>query len=276
MRLYILTFLALLAFAANSILNRWALLDGATGPITFAFVRVLSGATFLWLIVAVNDHKWRPKFHIFSSVSLSIYIICFSIAYLNLGIGIGAVVLFGAVQFTMFGLAALTSEEITLWRILGAIISFSGVCVLFFPNETFEIKINEMLIMILAAAGWGVYSFLGKNAKEPLLETTQNLIWAIPFVSIFFILSPDGIGVKGFILAILSGAITSGLGYVIWYSILPFLKTSFAAILQLSVPLMAAIAGVLFFSEEMTMELVFATILVILGTFVSLIKRQRK
>ena len=274
MRLYILTFLALLAFAANSILNRWALLDGVTGPITFAFVRVLSGATFLWLIVAVNDHKWRPKFHIFPSISLSIYIICFSIAYLNLGIGIGAVVLFGAVQFTMFGLAALTSEEITLWRILGAIISFSGVCVLFFPNETFEIKINEMLIMILAAAGWGVYSFLGKNAKEPLLETTQNLIWAIPFVSIFSILSPDGIGVKGFILAILSGAITSGLGYVIWYSILPFLKTSFAAILQLSVPLMAAIAGVLFFSEEMTMELVFATILVILGTFVSLIKRQ--
>ena len=276
MRLYILTFLALLAFAANSILNRWALLDGVTGPITFAFVRVLSGATFLWLIVAVNDHKWRPKFHIFPSVSLSIYIICFSIAYLNLGIGIGAVVLFGAVQFTMFGLAALTSEEITLWRILGAIISFSGVCVLFLPTETFEIKINEMLIMILAAAGWGVYSFLGKNAKEPLLETTQNLIWAIPFVSIFFFISPDGIGVKGLILAILSGAITSGLGYVIWYSILPFLKTSFAAILQLSVPLMAAIAGVLFFSEEMTMELVFATILVILGTFVSLIKRQGK
>ena len=274
MRLFILTFLALLAFAANSILNRWALLDGATGPMTFAFVRVLSGAIFLWLIVAVNDHKWRPKFHIFPSVSLSIYIICFSIAYLNLGIGIGAVVLFGAVQFTMFGLAALTSEEITLWRILGAIISFSGVCVLFFPNETFEIKINEMLIMILAAAGWGVYSFLGKNAKEPLLETTQNLIWAIPFVSIFFFISPDGIGVKGLILAILSGAITSGLGYVVWYSILPFLKTSFAAILQLSVPLMAAIAGVLFFSEEMTMELVFATILVILGTFVSLIKRQ--
>tara|TARA_Y100000385_G_scaffold14662_1_gene14964 strand:- start:1545 stop:2369 length:825 start_codon:yes stop_codon:yes gene_type:complete len=274
MRLFILTFLALLAFAANSILNRWALLDGATGPMTFAFVRVLSGAIFLWLIVAVNDHKWRPKFKIFPSISLSIYIICFSIAYLNLGIGIGAVVLFGAVQFTMFGLAALTSEEITLWRILGAIISFSGVCVLFLPTETFEIKINEMLIMILAAAGWGVYSFLGKNAKEPLLETTQNLIWAIPFVSIFFFISPDGIGVKGLILAILSGAITSGLGYVVWYSILPFLKTSFAAILQLFVPLMAAIAGVLFFSEEMTVELVFATILVILGTFVSLIKRQ--
>ena len=113
MRLFILTFLALLAFAANSILNRWALLDGATGPMTFAFVRVLSVAIFLWLIVAVNDHKWRPKFHIFPSVSLSIYIICFSIAYLNLGIGIGAVVLFGAVQFTMFGLAALTSEEIS-------------------------------------------------------------------------------------------------------------------------------------------------------------------
>ena len=89
MRLFILTFLALLAFAANSILNRWALLDGATGPMTFAFVRVLSGAIFLWLIVAVKDHKWRPKFHIFPSVSLSIYIICFSIAYLNLGIGIG-------------------------------------------------------------------------------------------------------------------------------------------------------------------------------------------
>ena len=276
MRLFILTFLALLAFSANSILNRWALLDGATGPITFAFVRVLSGALFLWLIVALNDKNWRPKFKIFPSISLAIYITCFSIAYLNLGIGIGAVVLFGAVQFTMFGLAALSSEEISPWRILGALISFSGVCILFLPNETFDIKINEMLVMILAAIGWGVYSFLGKNATEPLLETTQNLVWAIPFVSIFFIISPDGIGAKSFMLAIISGAITSGLGYVIWYSILPFLKTSFAAILQLSVPLMAAIAGVLFFSEKMTIELVFATILVILGTFVSLIKIQRK
>lgn len=276
MRLYFFTSIALLAFAANSILNRWALLDGATGAVSFALIRVLSGAIFLWILVAFNDLKWRPKFQVFPSFFLSIYILCFSLAYLNLGIGIGAVVLFGVVQLTMFGLAAFVSEKITLWRILGAIISFSGVCVLFLPNESLDIKINDILVMTLAAIGWGVYSFLGKSAAKPLLETTQNLVWAIPFVGIYFIFSPDGIGIKGFLLAVLSGAITSGLGYVIWYSILPSLKTSFAAILQLSVPIIAALVGVLFFSEKITMELFFATFLVILGTFVSLIKKQRK
>ena len=108
MRLIVLTLLALLAFAGNSILNRWALLDNSTGPITFSFVRVVSGATFLWIIVAASNYKWRPKIQIFKAVSLAVYILCFSIAYLNLGIGIGAIVLFGGVQFTMFSLAALT------------------------------------------------------------------------------------------------------------------------------------------------------------------------
>ena len=276
MRLIVLTLLALLAFAGNSILNRWALLDNSTGPVTFSFVRVVSGATFLWIIVAASNYKWRPKIQIFQAVSLAVYILCFSIAYLNLGIGIGAIVLFGGVQFTMFGLAALTSEKITVWRIIGALISFTGLCVLFLPNEILILNANAMWIMIAAAIGWGAYSFLGKNAKNPLLETTQNLVWATPIVGIFFVFWHDGISFNGFILAIISGAITSGLGYIIWYSVLPSLKTSLAAILQLSVPIIAALAGVIFFSEAMTLELILAIILVIIGTFVSLIQVREK
>jgi drug/metabolite transporter (DMT)-like permease len=130
--------------------------------------------------------------------------------------------------------------------------------------------------MIAAAIGWGAYSFLGKNAKNPLLETTQNLVWATPIVGIFFVFWHDGISFNGFILAIISGAITSGLGYIIWYSVLPSLKTSLAAILQLSVPIIAALAGVIFFSEAMTLELILAIILVIIGTFVSLIQVREK
>ena len=276
MRLILLTLLALLAFAGNSILNRWALLDNTTGPITFSFIRVISGAIFLWIIVTATNYSWRPKIQIFQAVSLAVYILCFSIAYLNLGIGIGAIVLFGGVQFTMFGLAALASEKITIWRIFGAIISFSGLYVLFMPNEIYVLNASAMWIMIAAAIGWGVYSFLGKNSKNPLLETTQNLVWATPIVGIFFIFSRDGISLNGCILAIISGAITSGLGYIIWYSVLPSLKTSLAAILQLLVPIIAALAGVIFFSEIMTLELILAIILVITGTFVSLIRERKK
>ena len=276
MRLILLTLLALLAFAGNSILNRWALLDNTTGPITFSFIRVISGAIFLWIIVTATNYSWRPKIQIFQAVSLAVYILCFSIAYLNLGIGIGAIVLFGGVQFTMFGLAALASEKITIWRIFGAIISFSGLYILFMPNEIYVLNASAMWIMIAAAIGWGVYSFLGKNSKNPLLETTQNLVWATPIVGIFFIFSRDGISLNGCILAIISGAITSGLGYIIWYSVLPSLKTSLAAILQLLVPIIAALAGVIFFSEIMTLELILAIILVITGTFVSLIRERKK
>ena len=276
MRLTLLTLLALLAFAGNSILNRWALLDNTTGPITFSFIRVISGAIFLWIIVTATNYSWRPKIQIFQAVSLAVYILCFSIAYLNLGIGIGAIVLFGGVQFTMFGLAALASEKITIWRIFGAIISFSGLYILFMPNEIYVLNASAMWIMIAAAIGWGVYSFLGKNSKNPLLETTQNLVWATPIVGIFFIFSRDGISLNGCILAIISGAITSGLGYIIWYSVLPSLKTSLAAILQLLVPIIAALAGIIFFSEIMTLELILAIILVITGTFVSLIRERKK
>ena len=146
MRLIILTFLALLAFASNSILNRWALLDGTTGPLTFSFVRVSSGAVLLWIIVASKNINWRPKFQILPSISISVYMLCFSIAYLNLGIGIGAVILFGGVQFTMFGLAAFFGEKITLWRIVGATISFSGLCVLFLTNERLDLNISAMSV----------------------------------------------------------------------------------------------------------------------------------
>ena len=176
----------------------------------------------------------------------------------------------------MFGLALLTSEKINVWRIIGALISFIGLCVLFLPNEIPILNASAMWIMIAAAIGWGVYSFLGKNAKNPLLETTQNLVWATPIVGIFFVFWHDGISFNGFILAIISGAITSGLGYIIWYSVLPSLKTSLAAILQLSVPIIAALAGVIFFSEAMTLELILAIILVIIGTFVSLIQVREK
>jgi drug/metabolite transporter (DMT)-like permease len=147
---------------------------------------------------------------------------------------------------------------------------------LFLPNEILILNANAMWIMIAAAIGWGVYSFLGKNAKNPLLETTQNLVWATPIVGFFFVFWHDGISFSGFILAIISGAITSGLGYIIWYSVLPSLKTSLAAILQLSVPIIAALAGVIFFSEAMTLELILAIILVIIGTFVSLIQVREK
>ena len=275
MRLTILTLTALVAFAANSFISRWALLDASTGPISFSLLRLCSGAVLLWVLVANRANVWRPVFKPISAIALFVYATSFSVAYVSLDAGLGALVLFGGVQLTMFLLALLWREEIDLFRILGAMISFLGLCLLLLPNGTLDLNFYSLILMLLAAIGWGLYTFIGHSSSDPLLETAQNFVWATPLAVLMYVIMPDELDAKGAILAMFSGAVTSGIGYAVWYAVLPRFQSTTAAILQLSVPLIAALLGYLFLAEVLTWRLGFAAGLVFLGTIVALRQRRR-
>lgn len=276
MRSIILTLFALVAFAANSFLNRWALLDADTGPISFSVLRLFSGAVLLWFLVVARSSVWWPAFKPLSAISLFVYATSFSLAYVSLDVGLGALVLFGGVQITLFLLAVMWREEIDSFRILGATISFLGLCFLLMPSSIHNLNFYSLIFMLLAAMGWGLYTFKGHSSSDPLLETAQNFVWATPLALVVYAIMPDALDTKGAILAIVSGAVTSGIGYAVWYAVLPSFKSTTAAILQLSVPLIAAFLGYLFLAEALTWKLGFATGLVILGAIVGLSYRRPK
>ena len=210
-----------------------------------------------------------------AAISLFVYATSFSVAYVSLDAGLGALVLFGGVQLTLFLFALLWREEIDLFRILGAMISFLGLCFLLVPIGTLDLNFYSLILMLLAAIGWGLYTFIGRSSSNPLMETAQNFVWATPMAVLMYIILPDELGVKGAILAIFSGAVTSGIGYAVWYAVLPRFQSTTAAILQLSVPLIAAFLGYLFLAEVLTWRLGFAAGLVFLGTLVALRQRHR-
>lgn len=270
MRLLLMILFTLIAFAANSVLNRGALVDGSTGPMAYSVVRLLSGALVLWVLVAVQNGFWRPRLHPVSAIALTTYIISFSIAYVTLDAGLGALILFGGVQLTMFILALFVREKVRWPAYVGAFVSFGGLCVLFLPSAELHIDVVSVGIMICGAMGWGAYSFIGKGSSDPMVETAQNFVWALPLAVIAFSLSPDAITIYGATLGVMSGAVTSSIGYALWYSILPKLRTSSAAVLQLSVPILASVAGIIFLDEFFTWQLGIATILVITGTCITL------
>ena len=270
MRLIILTSFALIAFAGNSLINRWALLDGSTGPLSFTALRLCSGALLLWLLVAARSGLWWPKFNPISATALFIYAIGFSLAYVSLDVGWGALVLFGGVQLTMFSLAVLSNQEVGLSRIFGAIISFVGLCFLLMPNSAVNINFFSLAFMFLAAIAWGLYTYRGHSSSNPLSDTAQNFFWAAPFSIILYFITQDDLETKGAMLAVVSGTVTSGIGYAVWYAVLPKFRSTTAAILQLLVPLIAAGFGSLFLAEALTWQLAFATAFVFFGTFVAL------
>lgn len=273
MRLFLLVSLTMIAFAANSVLNRMALNQGAIDPAGFALVRLFSGAIFLWAATL-----WKGG-HMTTSgtwgvLSLSAYMLGFSFAYLSLGTGIGALILFGGVQITMFLGALFSRENLPPARWIGAAIAFSGLVYLLWPQgaETFEISTMGAAMMVLAAVGWGVYSLLGRHAVDPLATTAGNFVYAIPLALIAVAVtypqahySPSGV-----LLAVLSGVVTSGMGYALWYAVLPRIPASIAAISMLTVPVIASLGGVVLVGESLGLKLVIATALVIVGVLVSL------
>ncbi len=268
----------MVAFAANSVLNRWALLDGETGPAAFQALRVFSGALCLGVLLSIRSGtpKLMAKGRALGTGALLTYMVGFSYAYVALDAGVGALILFGGVQITMFSGAVLGGERPPAARWLGSLIAFGGLVWLLWPGAAGAPSIGPAALMTAAALGWGIYSLAGRGARDPLADTGANFICAAPLALLVWAVLPDDLTMTGALLAVLSGAVTSGLGYALWYSVLPRLGAAVAALAQLTVPVIATLGGVLLLGEVATVRLVFASLVVLGGVAFGVLGGQRR
>lgn len=272
----ILTAVAMVAFAANSVLCRLALGAGLIDAASFASIRVLAGAAVLALVLAwrrpavAGTADWR------SVVALFVYMAFFSFAYLSLSAGTGALVLFGAVQLTMFTVALRRGEHFSLVSWLGLLLAVAGLVYLVAPGITAPDPVGAAL-MAVAGIAWGTYSLFGRAARNPVAATAWNFIYSVPLAIVMSLLfvAHAAVTVRGAALAVTSGAIASGLGYVIWYAALRGLSATSAATVQLSAPVIAAIGGVVLLAEEVSLRLVLASIATLGGVALVLLQRRR-
>jgi drug/metabolite transporter (DMT)-like permease len=274
-RTVLLTIVAMLAFAANSLLCRLALGREVIDAASFASVRVISGAVTLGLIMLVRRRpQRRPSANWRSVVSLFVYVAFFSFAYRSLSAGTGALILFGAVQLTMFIIAQRHGEHFSMLSWGGLTAAVLGLIYLVSPGVTAPDP-RGAILMAIAGIAWGCYSLLGRRAADPLSATAGNFIYAVPLVVIVSVLfsSDFSVSLQGLALAAASGAVASGCGYVIWYAALPGLTATRAATVQLSVPVIAAFGGVALMSEAVTARLLLASAVTIGGVAIVLAQR---
>jgi drug/metabolite transporter (DMT)-like permease len=299
LRILFLTSLTMAAFASNSLLCRAALKETRIDAASFTFVRILSGAITLWAILQirrrlivdrtapplvdsssgwslVTGHWSLQSGNWISAIALFVYAVGFSFAYINLSAGTGALLLFGAVQATMILWGYRKGERLDLIQIVGIAVALTGLVILVFPGISAPPLIGAVF-MLVAGIAWGVYSLRGRNARDPIATTTDNFIRAVPFalltsLAMFSAVRLDSLGLT---YAIISGAVTSGLGYVIWYSALAELKAASAATVQLSVPVLAATGGIILLHEPISLRYVIASVAVLGGIALVVIEKQR-
>ena len=259
--------LAMLAFAANSVLNRMALTEAGMGPAAFAVIRVAAGAMMLGALVMARGGWARlsPKLNAVNALALAAYMLGFSYAYVSLDAGFGALILFGGVQITMFAGSVLGGDVIPPRRWLGAGVAFAGLAWLLWPEGAAAPSLSGAALMGVAAIGWGIYSLRGRGASDPLATTAVSFLLALIPAGIAVAMLPDSLTTYGVVLAILSGAVTSGLGYALWYAVLPGLSASSAGVVQLTVPVIAIAGGALLLAEPVSMRLMLASVLVLGG-----------
>ncbi|MCH1931186.1 DMT family transporter [Shewanella sp. A25] len=273
-RLLLLTSLTMLAFACNSILCRLALKDGSIDASSFTLIRLISGALMLWLLSVKNKQveeggSWS------SALALFTYAAGFSYAYINMTASMGALLLFGAVQTTMIGFGLFKKELFNKIQWLGLLSAASGLVFLLLPGLAAPPMFSSFL-MIIAGIAWGIYSILGKGAKHPIQVSAGNFIRTIPFCLLLMLLMLDqhSVSTVGIIYAVLSGALASGVGYAIWYSVLPQLSSTYAATVQLSVPLIAAVGGVLLLGEAFNIRLLVSSLAILGGIALVVLKKK--
>lgn len=268
------TVLALIAFAANSVLCRLALGHGAIDPASFATLRLAAGAGALLVLSRSTRSEAAPvKGSWLSAGTLFLYATCFSFAYSRLSAGTGALVLFGSVQLMMMIGALRAGEKPRALQWIGSGMAFAGLIYLVLPGLAAPSMAGATL-MVLAGLSWGSYSLLGRRATHPIAQTTSNFVRSLPLA-----LAVSAVSIRrahlepgGVLLAVLSGAVASALGYVLWYTALRGLTASRAAIVQLSVPLLAAAGGVMFLSETISLHLTLAALLILGGLALALVR----
>lgn len=278
----------MIAFAANSVIGRMAIGSGQTpliDPASYSAMRLISGALMLALLVAITESgsNRSPRFRSgswTSAFALFAYAVAFSYAYVALETGIGALILFACVQATMIGWALKEGDRPSRLEWVGLITAFGAFIWLISPGLSAPDPWAAAL-MALSGIAWGVYSLRGRGLPDPLKATADNFMRSLVFfIPLGVMVMVAGYGVhasgRGLLLATLSGAVTSGLGYALWYSVLKQIGATHGAIVQLTVPVIAAIGGTLFMAEGWSLRLVVSSLLILGGVAVAIIAKQRR
>ncbi|OUD09170.1 hypothetical protein BVC71_10730 [Marivivens niveibacter] len=268
---------AICALAANSVLIRMAVVDFGADPAQFAVVRVAAGALVLMsLATRGRAMVWpSPLRAAKGAIALAGYIIGFSIAYRSLDTGLGALILFGSVQLTIFAVVVVGGASIHRLQWIGTAIALAGLAYLLRPDGS-DVSYIDIALMIGAGVAWGAYTLLGRGVSDPIQNNAANFAIALPLVAPLLLISNGELGAGGLICAVLSGAIASGVGYAAWYTVVARIDAATAGIVQLSVPVIAAFGGLLFVNEPITLRLIVGAALVLGGIAVSVIPQMRK
>ncbi len=272
-----LTTFAMLAFAGNSLLCRIALKHTNIDAASFTTIRLLSGALMLWLIVQVRRSATHGNGNWLSAFALFAYAAAFSFAYVSLSAATGALLLFGAVQATMIGYGIWSGERFVKWQLVGLALAFGGIVGLLLPGLSAPPLLGSLL-MLSAGIAWGIYSLRGKGAGDPTKVTAGNFLRAVPIAAALSIVMfiANGLSLDaGVWYAVASGALASGVGYAIWYTALPSLKATHAATVQLSVPVIAALGGIVFLGEPITLRYVLASMAILGGIALVILEKQK-
>ncbi|WP_348772636.1 DMT family transporter [Shewanella sp. MMG014] len=281
----LLTVLAIIAFAANSVLSRLALAEEAIDAASFTAVRLITGALVLLIIVSVKSLSHGQSINLskvvkpvsgswFASIMLFIYAVTFSYAYISVDTGTGALILFGSVQLTMIAISLLFGTRLYLAEWVGILMAFSGLIYLVLPDVSSP-SFNGFILMTLSGVAWGVYTLKGRRSQAPIMDTAYNFACTLPLVLVLIIVAFDSFHFtyQGIILAAIAGGLTSAVGYSIWYIALKGLSATQAAVIQLSVPIIAAIGGVIFVAEPITYRLMISSLVVLGGILTVVIGR---
>ena len=274
--------LALLAFAGNSVLCRLALADQSIDPASFTIIRIASGTGALMFILVLKrtvsrsasvpanavQGSWWGALCLFSYAAL------FSFAYITLDTATGALILFGAVQFSIIGINIFHGNTPTLAETLGALLALFGLAYLLWP-ELSQPSLYSAMLMLASGVAWGCYTLNGRSSQDALADTAFNFLRSLPLAALLFVLAWESLQftAHGVWLAVASGAITSGVGYAIWYAVLPALRALHAGVIQLLVPALAAAGGVVFVGEDLSLRLVLASLLILGGILLTVITK---
>ncbi|MDA3877311.1 MAG: DMT family transporter [Halothiobacillus sp.] len=274
-RIIVLTSLAMMAFAGNSLLCRAALAQGHIDEASFTALRLASGALMLWFLVRLRRGPHTGGGNWLSAGALFAYASGFSFAYMSLPAATGALLLFGAVQVTMIGQGLWAGERLGIGQLVGLALALGGVVGLLLPGLTAP-PLYGSVLMLGAGVAWGIYSLRGRGAGDPLTVTAGNFLRAVPIAAIASIVMwrHAALDSAGFWYAVASGALASGVGYALWYAVLPALKVTQASIVQLSVPIIAAFGGIVFLGEAITVRFFMAAIAILGGIALVLFMRK--
>ena len=278
MKFVFLILISLLFLGLNSIFCKLALSNNYIDAFSFTFFRLFFGAITLLLIFFYKSKKISilPKSNWLSSFMLFLYAICFSYSFLDINAGFGTLLLFAVVQMVMLAFSLFHKEKINLQKIIGIFLALFGLIYLLYPKESFEVSLFHAFLMIIAGIAWAVYTILGKKSSDSLYNTMDNFIKSLVFVGILYILFlPENsfISQNGLLLAFISGSLTSAIGYVLWYEILPKLQYITAGVIQLFVPIISIIISIIFLNESLSTTLFLSTIIIFTGIILTIFSK---